>query len=73
MSWIKCSERLPPISNDDSFPVRYLTYRKGRISIMFFFDEFGIFSHEGMLKECAGDYHEEITHWMPLPEPPKDE
>ena len=29
-----------------------------------------VLSYDGNIWFCEGDHMEEITHWMPLPEPP---
>ena len=55
--WISVKDRLPPDSCEE-----VLTYNKsdGKVRIKWFSDWRNI------------KYYEWITHWMPLPEPPKD-
>ncbi|WP_038222927.1 DUF551 domain-containing protein [Xenorhabdus bovienii] len=61
MEWIKCNDRLP---NDDGYYLVYETFNN-RVGDDYFF-------HNG-----SGDhwklFHEYVTHWMPLPEPPTGE
>ena len=58
--WIPVSERLP----DENTEV--LTYRKGGISIELL--------HDGVWGDDDIEYAPyKVTHWMPLPEPPKGE
>lgn len=78
-NWIKCSEQMPPIDK----PV--LIYWFGSVRYSYLteicaygdlkpkpYDQLAWFDRE----DCCGDrYYEfkEVTHWMPLPSPPKDE
>lgn len=58
--WIKCSERMPEL-DDDGYSEPVLAVNEiGDIKVVSFY------SGEG-LDSCT-----EITHWMPLPELPKD-
>jgi hypothetical protein len=63
MEWIKCSDRMPEIleeclvcSKDQSYALA--TYLK-----------------VGFIPFCGADFRVikfKVTHWMPLPQPPKD-
>jgi hypothetical protein len=56
--WIMCGERLPP-NNTEVFISNGTWVSNGyREGIKYYFDEDHPASH--------------VTHWMPLPEPPKD-
>ena len=59
-NWIKCGDRMPEEN------IRVLTYAEGRIEIAQR-DEMGWYS-----SELWFDF-DEVTHWMPLPEPPEVE
>ena len=64
--WISVDERLPEMSG------LYLTYHAKRGSMTMHYsvnnDAWNAFDHEDRPK-----YALEVTHWMPLPEPPKVE
>lgn len=55
--WIPIAEQVPPETGD------YITYRpeKGNVSLEFFAN--GAW--------CLDEYYEPVTHWMPVPQPPK--
>ena len=57
--WIKCSDRLP----DDG--VWVLIYQEGYVFDM------ASYSERNDLFENGYEWLEGVTHWMPLPEPPK--
>lgn len=57
--WIKCSDRLPDL-DDDGYSERVLALNS---------DEDIIFS---WIVNHDWEFGEDITHWMPLPELPKD-
>ena len=58
--WIKCSDRLPELDDDGySYPVLAVN-EIGDIKVVSFYGDEGWDS-------CT-----EITHWMPLPQPPKE-
>ena len=62
--WIPCSERLPYIGVDVIVYVR--TWREHKV-------QFGYrYSEETWSVANVGVPNDEITHWMPLPEPPKE-
>ena len=67
MGWIKCSERLPEArtevlafvhSEDDE---RYID--------VVMLDSIGMWDNVNGMEYCSY----EVTHWMPLPDPPEDE
>ena len=58
-TWIKCSDRLPDL-DDDGYSERVLALDS---------DEDIIFS---WIVNHDWEFGEDITHWMPLPELPKD-
>lgn len=72
MEWVKCSDKLPedgvevlvytPITK--SITVAYLTYDHDDNPIVYFIIDFDENDQNISLKD--------ITHWMPLPEKPKD-
>lgn len=66
--WIKCSEQMP----DDEQECLVQTHSGCRY-ISFYDEHTGLFfdSPGGNQINCIE--HILVTHWMPLPEPPKDE
>lgn len=59
--WIPVTERLP----DDDIPsARYLCYAKGYVRILKYWRMYKSFEYGGKPVK--------VTHWMPLPEPPKE-
>lgn len=62
MNWIKCSERLP----EDGLTV--LLYERPDELWFGYFDG----EPEAIVFFGAGSKRKNITHWMPLPEPPKE-
>jgi hypothetical protein len=65
MEWIKVSDRLPSPHEK----VNVLMDRNNiLIGIMGSDNEWYVFWSDGLEKE---DEFEPVTHWMPLPEPPK--
>ena len=59
MNWISVKERLP----EDEEEV--LVFADGKIHLMFYRRVLAVF------EECSDESN--VTHWMPLPEPPKEE
>jgi hypothetical protein len=60
--WISVKDRLP----DDSIPSTfYLCYWNGYIRVCKYWRTRKVFEHRGKTVK--------VTHWMPLPEPPKGE
>lgn len=58
--WISVKDRLPEMYGD------YLTYtREGNVWPYFF--------SSGIFENTLGFSVDTVTHWMPLPEPPKEE
>lgn len=79
MNWIKCSDRLPEKDGE------YLVYVSDRIwsgaMVLWFTNDFSqlyndlSYPHKGFYEndpEYGCIKYEEVTHWMPLPEPPED-
>lgn len=69
MEWISVKDRLPNF-REDSFSSDdvLVIYDTGKMAVRryFFYDFFW--------EIIDGDHeYDEITHWMPLPQPPKDE
>jgi hypothetical protein len=59
--WIPVTERLP----DDDIPsARYLCYANGYVRILKYWRMYKSFEYGGKPIK--------VTHWMPLPEPPKE-
>lgn len=72
--WIKCSERLPEAV--DWYLVAATTEAPGggeRVSTMAFFDHDAETGTTWWLahNDTEADEWSGVTHWMPLPEPPK--
>lgn len=66
MNWIKCSDKLPPKKG------KYIIYRDIKYVTTSWFNDEKKFEYES---GCCDTYEyndNEVTHWMPLPEPPKD-
>ena len=60
-AWIKCSDRLPSL-DDDGYSEPVLAINEiGNIQVVSFYSGDGF------------DSISKITHWQPLPAPPKDE
>lgn len=57
--WIKCSERMPELDDDGHSEMVLVASRNGSIHLNFLIDD------EWSLAM-------EATHWMPLPDLPKD-
>ena len=62
MGWIKCSERLP--EEENGFSLCYSSEYSGSIEKKM---EYRILLNRFIKTLC------EVTHWMPLPDPPEDE
>ncbi|MBV7389001.1 DUF551 domain-containing protein [Pasteurellaceae bacterium TAE3-ERU1] len=70
MKWIKCSERLLEYSDELPFPDSYLII--GQIN-QFSQNEIMIAHYCGEgLWSCGCWNPINVTHWQPLPKPPKD-
>ena len=70
--WIPCSERLP----ENNVPVLYVwRSQNGAVSVLhgwhFEIRSLGSAWHQSGMGMHRPD--EEVTHWMPLPEPPKED
>ena len=76
MKWIKTSERLPEKSMQCLCYKKYIWNRRG-VEGAFYQTEILAFNnvHNCWDNEDGDDYNcdiETVTHWMPLPEPPKE-
>jgi hypothetical protein len=71
MKWIKCSEKMPDIDEKIVFFINTKKYCFTGIE-MGFLDK-SIESDELIFRSCEYRFNsEEVTHWMPVPEPPRD-
>lgn len=57
-AWIKCSERMPE-------PYEYVLVTDGHSVEVMWWDR------DGFWRPAKSLYPGDITHWMPLPEPPE--
>ena len=67
--WISVKDRLPKI-RDDGFADAFLVTDGSLAHIAYFVDGEWIFTYNGEMKESM---FYEVTHWQPLPQPPKGE
>lgn len=71
MEWISIKDRLPPIND------KLLVFSE-RIGILMGINKDHIFAKDGIFFHYPGklkfekDKIENVSHWMPLPEPPKE-
>ncbi len=65
--WISVEDRLPDVPKDDYMSDYVLTYDKKAGIWVAFFCSSGYWCEA---RECVS--FENVTHWMPLPEPPKE-
>ena len=66
--WISVKDRLPDIYQ------RVLILIRGRIFISSIEEEYGGEYRDGVIRFWDGDWDwPEVTHWMPLPEAPKED
>jgi hypothetical protein len=70
--WISVEERLPeliPCNAGTAYSEAVIVWTSGKKAMI------AVWSEKGII--CAADYwdawEEDITHWMPLPEPPGEE
>lgn len=73
MEWIKCSDRLPE-SQDNSVLVYFAKLKSiDMVHIQDYFDDItNGYDSKGELKYTKWYLSQNVTHWMPLPESPKD-
>lgn len=80
MDWISVKDRLP--DEDSAYIVFYHEWSNGEflpkyddryVDILKFFRGLGWRLPVCVDKRCENDTNREVTHWMPLPEPPKEE
>lgn len=79
-SWISVKDRLP--DEDAAYMVFYHEWSNGEflpkyderyVKIIKFFRGFGWIFPVCVNEKCENDTNREVTHWMLLPEPPKEE
>lgn len=63
--WIPVTERLPKYGEKCLVHFKLTGHNDFHISVSYCYVQ-----HEGFWSDCGRDY--KATHWMPLPEPPKD-
>lgn len=66
--WIKCSDRMPPRIPDTS--TEYLVYET--LNNMVQHDYWNVPEGNKSCQAFWNNYHDSVTHWMPLPEPPTE-
>ena len=68
MKWIPVTERLP------EYEGTYLVFTKsGCVTTARWYPERDIRNYRGdFIRHVEGNFHRNATHWMPLPEPPKE-
>lgn len=80
-AWISVREKMPPVDEDVLVAAVSKVSGETKIAITYMIDRF-YFGSEPIMLRNAPKWHEpwqyfhtdyEITHWMPLPEPPKEE
>lgn len=74
--WIPVTEQLP--NTQEPVLVKYLSYIDGTanpafVDVAVLLDGIGWYWWEGDVGDCSEEAKCAITHWMPLPEPPKGE
>lgn len=71
--WIQVEERLP--ENGVPVLINYIGSNDGKYHPdgTAVWTDHGCFWWEGSLEDCDTEVAVPITHWMPLPEPPKEE
>lgn len=69
MEWISVKDRLP---NEGDIVVAWLFKKKEPACVRFERDKHGPIWYELVTVDRDNDREDLITHWMPLPEPPKE-
>lgn len=69
--WIKCSDKLPPEWRDIIIYGDKLGVRASQISLSNWYEGKQRDYPEVIDEDCY-PFADNITHWMPLPEPPND-
>ena len=69
MEWIKCEDRLP--EQIGSYLAYYST--KGQDNMWLNSIGWVFFNSDKNFAIPSGGFAEKVTHWMPLPEPPKEQ
>ena len=67
--WIPVTERLP------EYDGTYLVFTtSGTVTTARWYAEHDMRNYRGdFIRHVEGRFHRNVTHWMPLPEPPKEE
>ena len=67
--WIPVTERLP------EYDGTYLTFTtSGTVTTARWYAEHDMRNYRGdFIRHIEGRFHRNVTHWMPLPEPPEEE
>lgn len=65
MEWIKFTDENPPLEEKE-----YLVYLGGDVDI-YTWEQFRCLGKEWIWKDRDGFWDKNVTHWMPLPSPPK--
>lgn len=72
MKWTKIEKGLPDAGQDVLVYVEYLNKNKPESAIFVgYMDEYGGLHSKPDDEDYGWEFHECVTHWMPLPEPPK--
>lgn len=66
--WIPCSDRLPEMDDNYICVYHFHDGNKNYASTLFFYA-----TDQNPHFQCDGYRGLEVTHWMPLPEPPEEE
>lgn len=64
MKWIPVAERLPDVGDRCLCNVKSFAFPGSFYQALLKYDKFGF------MEGCI--YTDDVTHWMPLPEPPKE-
>lgn len=67
MNWIKVTDRVPDDDLDNDQVIVSLTYDSFEPTIIC-----ALWKNENFYSLETGEFFDNVTHWMPLPEPPKD-
>jgi Protein of unknown function (DUF551) len=70
MKWISVKDRLPKESLED-----FILFTDGKVVLFGSYFDGNSYEDECLWKPAIGWIHKnaDITHWMPLPEPPEEE
>lgn len=71
MNWISVKDKLPQ-KGENGFPTVIVYTKVGEVAVGFL----DCRSHEWWVLhdyDACAEFSSDVTHWMPLPEPPKEE